>query len=75
MPKHVHIYLKDANANGTISEGEDEDFKRLLRSLTQQMNQLVSKAKEECDNIGGQFRSPGYRKQVKAVFDSIVRTL
>ena len=55
--------LSEMNPDGTISDDEDEARYDLLAHVEVQIDELVQYIKDEADRIGGDFRSPGIRKE------------
>lgn len=64
--------LDEANPDGTISDDEDERRDDLEREIYHQTEALINYLKEEAEDIGGPFRSPGIIadcvKQIKEAF-------
>ena len=64
--------VNEANADGTISDDEDERRDQLEMEIYQQTETLINFLKEEAESIGGSFRSPGIIadcvKQIKDAF-------
>ena len=64
--------LDEANPDGTISDDEDERRDDLEREIYHQAETLINYLKEEAEEIGGPFRSPGIIadcvKQIKDAF-------
>ena len=62
----------EANADGTISDDEDDDMENFFADVEFQVDELCTYIKRETEKIGGPFRSPGYEAQgiklVKATF-------
>jgi len=62
----------EANADGTISDDEDDDMENFFADVEFQVDELCAYIKRETEKIGGPFRSPGYEAQgiklVKATF-------
>ena len=62
----------ETNADGTISDDEDDDMENFLADVEFQVDELCTYIKRETEKIGGPFRSPGYEAQgiklVKATF-------
>jgi len=56
--------LREMNQDGTISGDEDAEREALLVSVEDQLNELISHVITESNRIGGDFRSPGIKKQV-----------
>lgn len=57
--------LNEANADGTISDDEDERRAELLERVKEQMQQLLASAEFDAKDIGGSFRSPGIMAEIK----------
>ena len=64
----------EANADGTISDDEDERRAILEEEVMQRLEDLIDYMKEEADAIGGKFRAPGIEadcvRAMKSVFKS-----
>ena len=62
----------ETNADGTISDDEDDDMENFFADVEFQVDELCTYIKRETEKIGGPFRSPGYEAQgiklVKATF-------
>ena len=59
------LELLEANADGTISDDEDERRAELLERVKEQMQQLLASAEFDAKDIGGSFRSPGIMAEIK----------
>jgi len=57
--------FNEANADGTISDDEDERRAELLERVKEQMQQLLASAEFDAKDIGGSFRSPGIMAEIK----------
>jgi len=57
--------IDEANADGTISDDEDERRAELLERVKEQMQQLLASAEFDAKDIGGSFRSPGIMAEIK----------
>jgi hypothetical protein len=55
----------EANADGTISDDEDERREELLKRVKEQMQELLASAELDAKDIGGSFRSPGIMADIK----------
>ena len=55
--------LKEANADGTISDDEASRENALLSFVESELEDLVRHVHEEAAEIGGGFRGPGLRKR------------
>ena len=64
--------IEEANADGTISDDEDDAVENMLVDVEYMVDELVNYIKVETEKIGGPFRSPGMEAQclklVKATF-------
>jgi len=56
--------ILEMNQDGTISGDEDTEREALLVSVEDQLNELIAHVITESNRIGGDFRSPGIKKQV-----------
>lgn len=54
-----------ANPDGTISPGEGRKKNQLLKEFEIKFNRLYNSYKKKLHKLGGPFRSPGYRVQLK----------
>ena len=57
--------LGEANLDGTISSDEEDREDMLMADIESSIDDLLSMAKEESYNIGGEFRGPGIWDRVK----------
>jgi translation elongation factor EF-1beta len=57
--------FNEANADGTISDDEDERREELLKRVKEQMQELLASAELDAKDIGGSFRSPGIMADIK----------
>ena len=55
--------IEEANADGTISDDEDDDVENMLADVEYMVDELVNYIKVETEKIGGRFRSPGMEAQ------------
>ncbi|MDA8988648.1 hypothetical protein N9F93_00070 [bacterium] len=55
--------LVEANADGTISDDEDDAVENMLVDVEYMVDELVNYIKVETEKIGGPFRSPGMEAQ------------
>ena len=53
----------EANADGTISDDEDDEMENFFADVEFQVDELCTYIKRETEKIGGPFRSPGYEAQ------------
>ena len=59
--------IDEAYADGTVSPDEDRKLSKIKDKLEKEIsifNNKIQRMYAEADKIGGQFRSPGYRKQL-----------
>ena len=61
----INSQIEEANADGTISDDEDERRAELLERVKEQMQQLLASAEFDAKDIGGSFRSPGIMAEIK----------
>mgnify|MGYP001241342021 CR=1 FL=1 len=64
--------LTEANADGTISPGEDAEVRIFLADIEEQIEDLVRFVQMEADRIGGGFRGPGLKKRAFKILADIV---
>ena len=57
--------LNEQNADGTISDDEDDRLDDLLGDVEMQIDELIQHAKTQAYEIGGDFRGPGMTSQLK----------
>ena len=55
--------IEEANADGTISDDEDDAVENMLVDVEYMVDELVNYIKVETEKIGGRFRSPGMEAQ------------
>ena len=55
----------EANPDGTISKDEDKKREKLVKDSVKNMKKFIDDIKKQADKIGGSFRSPGIRAEVK----------
>ena len=66
--------LNEANADGTISDDEDERREDLLANTEATIDQFLADLKEQSYEIGGKFRGPGIlHENMKIVQDKVKR--
>lgn len=64
--------IDEKNADGTISDDEDEEMEYLITDVNTLMDELIDMIKTRTEEIGGSFRSPGYTAQcVKIIKDKL----
>ena len=62
--------MREANPDGSISTDEDEDRDHLLAMFEMELDELVSNAIQDAEEIGGQFRSPGIMAQLRTILQT-----
>jgi Zn ribbon nucleic-acid-binding protein len=65
--------VTEANADGTISDDEDEKREELLNRVKEQMEELLASAELDAKDIGGPFRSPGIMFDIRKQLDKQVK--
>jgi len=60
--------LGEANADGTYSPNEREEFDLLMEDARAACVQVYLEFFTKADQLGGSFRSPGYRKRLLSMF-------
>ncbi len=64
--------IDEKNADGTISDDEDEEMEYLITDLNFMLDEIIHMVKTKTEEIGGSFRSPGYTAQcVKIIKDKL----
>ena len=61
----INSQIEEANADGTISDDEDDRLDDLLGDVEMQIDELIQQAKTQAYEIGGNFRGPGMTSQLK----------
>ena len=56
--------VSEANADGTISDDEEELEEELMMEAMIELDNLIAMVREEAMRIGGGFRGPGIRSRV-----------
>jgi len=54
----------------TITSDELRQREALIAKFENDLNDLIRDASHECDEIGGEFRSPGMRKEINDLIDA-----
>ena len=67
--------VREMNPDGTISDNEDEMRADLLAEVEMQIDELIEFASSSANRIGGPFRSPGIRKECKAIMLEKIQTM
>ena len=65
--------LVEVNADGTISDDEDEEMEGLLADVRFMTIELINHIAKEADRIGGSFRSPGYEDKAKKLIKQVMK--
>ena len=63
--------ILEANPDGTISKDEDKKRAKLVKDSVKNMEKFVKDIHTQADKIGGSFRSPGIRAEVKKAIKGI----
>ena len=63
--------ILEANPDGTISKDEDKKRAKLVKDSVKSMEKFVKDIHTQSDKIGGSFRSPGIRAEVKKAIKGI----
>jgi len=63
--------ILEANPDGTISKDEDKKRAKLVKDSVKSMEKFVKDIHTQADKIGGSFRSPGIRAEVKKAIKGI----
>jgi len=59
--------ITEKNPDGTISADEEENAESLYASFSAELDDLIGKARQGADEIGGQFRSPGIDRKLRDI--------
>jgi len=70
--KNFRAFLKEANPDGTVSQGEEKQAQAVIDQFTRQLMVEMNKAVKALEKIGGSFRSPGYKLDLYKAVDQIV---
>jgi len=65
----------EANPDGTISKDEDKKRAKLVKDSVNNMKKFVDDVVKQADKIGGSFRSPGIRAEVKKAIKGLFEKL
>tara|TARA_R100001443_G_scaffold112711_1_gene126607 strand:+ start:10035 stop:11411 length:1377 start_codon:yes stop_codon:yes gene_type:complete len=65
----------EANPDGTISKDEDKKRAKLVKDSVKNMEKFVKDIQTQADKIGGSFRSPGIRAEVKKAIKGLFEKL
>jgi hypothetical protein len=63
----------EKNADGTISDDEDDDMDNLRADVRFMTTELINHIKTETERIGGSFRSPGYEAEAKKIIKDVMQ--
>ena len=63
--------ILEANPDGTISKDEDKKRAKLVKDSVKNMEKFVKDIHTQADKIGGSYRSPGIRAEVKKAIKGI----
>jgi hypothetical protein len=62
--------VNEQNADGTISDDEDEAIEDLMTNIEFSIDELITYVKTNADEIGGSFRSPGIEAEAAKLIKS-----
>lgn len=65
--------LNEKNADGTISDDEDERREELLKRVKSQMEELLASAEFDANDIGGSFRAPGIMYDIRKELEKQIK--
>ena len=65
--------ITEANADGTISDDEDERRAALVKKVKEQMEEILASAELDANDIGGKFRAPGIIAEVRKEIERQVK--
>lgn len=66
--------VREMNPDGTISDNEDDEREDLLRHVEMELNGLIDYVISEASRIGGDFRSPGIKKQAFSLMADMIHS-
>ena len=69
----VESVVTEANADGTISDDEDERRAALVKKVKEQMEEILASAELDANDIGGKFRAPGIIAEVRKEIERQVK--
>lgn len=70
--KNFRAFLNEANPDGTVSQGEEKQAQAIIDQFTRQLMIEMNKAVKALEQVGGSFRSPGYKLDLYKAVDQIV---
>ena len=70
--KNFRAFLNEANPDGTVSQGEEKQAQAVIDQFTRQLMIEMNKAVKTLEQVGGSFRSPGYKLDLYKAVDQIV---
>ena len=70
--KNFRVFLNEANPDGTVSQGEEKQAQAVIDQFTRQLMIEMNKAVKALEQVGGSFRSPGYKLDLYKAVDQIV---
>ena len=65
--------VTEANADGTISDDEEDDMDNLKSDVEFMTKELIDHITKETERIGGPFRAPGYAHTAKKIIKSTMQ--
>jgi len=65
--------VTETNADGTISDDEDDDMDNLRADVEFMTKELIDHITKETERIGGPFRAPGYEYEAKKIIKSTMQ--
>ena len=70
--KNFRAFLNEANPDGTVSQGEEKQAQAVIDQFTRQLMIEMNKAVKALEQVGGSFRSPGYKLDLYKAVDQII---
>ncbi len=67
--------ILEANRDGTISKGETDKQQAMLKKFKGDLTKIFKKYASDADKLGGRFRSPGYREQLRLAAKSLTEKM
>jgi len=65
--------LNEKNADGTISDDEQARKAELLNRVKEQIQELLTSAKFDANEIGGSFRAPGIMYDIRKELEKQIK--
>lgn len=67
--------LNETNSDGTISPDEEEERSKLIQAVKSKMEDIINYINNKSSEIGGSFRSPGIKAEIKNILKQYINNL